>query len=330
MAIALFLNFCSFSAAAQQSCLPEGITFNNQTQIDSFPSLFSGCSEILGAVTIAGENIFNLDSLAQINTIRQDLQIAGTTQLHSLSGFNNLIYVGRTGDQIYGLNISGNTGLTSLDGLNSLSEINGSVQISANSALTDFNGLENLEVAGGFLLVFNNISLSDITGLRKLREIRGNLIIDNNPQLLSLKGIDNISHNSISDLKIRFSANLSFCSVTSICNYLAAGGIADIRTNASGCESREAVEQQCQTSLLALESCLQLVFPNPTKGIVYLAEKTAPFGAIVELFTIEGYKIYSSFIGPGGSINLDYYTPGLYFVCVSVGQTKHYRLLVLE
>ena len=52
----LLLSFSMFS----QSCLPQGISFTSQAQIDSFPINYPGCTEIEGPVTISGSNIKNL------------------------------------------------------------------------------------------------------------------------------------------------------------------------------------------------------------------------------------------------------------------------------
>ncbi|HEY3386129.1 MAG TPA: hypothetical protein VGK46_06455, partial [Saprospiraceae bacterium] len=35
-----------------QNCLPDGITFERQAQIDSFPILYPGCTQIDGAIVI--------------------------------------------------------------------------------------------------------------------------------------------------------------------------------------------------------------------------------------------------------------------------------------
>ncbi|RLD23011.1 MAG: hypothetical protein DRI54_07895, partial [Bacteroidetes bacterium] len=44
-----------------QTCLPEGITFSTQAEIDNFQTNYPGCTEISGVVTIKGNNITNLD-----------------------------------------------------------------------------------------------------------------------------------------------------------------------------------------------------------------------------------------------------------------------------
>jgi hypothetical protein len=59
----------SHSLAFSQPCLPEGINFTTQEQIDNFQSNYPGCTDIMGTVLIEGNNITNLDGLNGITVI---------------------------------------------------------------------------------------------------------------------------------------------------------------------------------------------------------------------------------------------------------------------
>ena len=59
----------NIAANSQSPCLPEGITFTTQEQIDNFQANYPGCTEIMGTVLIEGNNITNLDGLEVITTI---------------------------------------------------------------------------------------------------------------------------------------------------------------------------------------------------------------------------------------------------------------------
>lgn len=61
------------SAVSAQPCLPNGITFNTQTQIDSFQIIYPNCTEIEGGVVIEGNDITNLDGLNVITSIGEYL-----------------------------------------------------------------------------------------------------------------------------------------------------------------------------------------------------------------------------------------------------------------
>ena len=68
--IVLILYSCALSA---QPCLPEGITFSTQTQIDSFQINHPNCTEIEGGVVIESIDITNLDGLDVITSISEYL-----------------------------------------------------------------------------------------------------------------------------------------------------------------------------------------------------------------------------------------------------------------
>jgi len=77
-----------------QPCLPYGITFTNQTQIDNFQTNYPNCSEIEGGVEIGeygySTNITNLDGLSVLTTIEGELDISFNPALTSFSGLDNL------------------------------------------------------------------------------------------------------------------------------------------------------------------------------------------------------------------------------------------------
>ena len=102
-----------------QSCLPDGITFTTQSQIDSFQINYPGCSEIEGSVTVYGDDITNLDELTVLTSIGHYLKIYNTSSLGNLYGLNHVSSVG--GDLI----IEENDLLNNLSGLIVLVHIDG-------------------------------------------------------------------------------------------------------------------------------------------------------------------------------------------------------------
>jgi hypothetical protein len=56
-----------------QPCLPGGITFSTQEQINNFQINFPNCTEIEGGVQITGNDITNLDGLNVLNSIGEYL-----------------------------------------------------------------------------------------------------------------------------------------------------------------------------------------------------------------------------------------------------------------
>jgi len=131
-----------------QPCLPEGIWFTTQAQIDSFQVNYPGCTEIEGYVGISGDDIINLNGLSVLTYIGGDLWIGS------------------------------NDTLTSLTGLDSLTSIGGNLYIAFYDAPTSLTGLGGLTSVGGDLSIEFNVNLTSLTGLDGLTSIGGGLIYD--------------------------------------------------------------------------------------------------------------------------------------------------------
>jgi len=213
-----------------QSCLPEGITFLSQADIDNFQTYYPNCTEIEGDVEVNGDDITNLYGLNVINSIWGNLNIGtlniggANSSLTNLSGLENLNLIGGSlviisnnsleniiglenltsiiGDMIIGTgyyNFGANPSLTSFTGLNNVTFIGGNLEVTHNDALTCFTGLENVVYIGGSIHVNKNSSLSSLTGLENLYSTGGGINIggsgplNGNPSLTSLSGLDNLT-----------------------------------------------------------------------------------------------------------------------------------------
>ncbi len=162
--LAFIIQITSFS----QSCLPNGITFTTQAEIDNFQTNYPGCTEIEGYVEINGEDINNLNGLSVLTTIGGYLQIGN-------------------------YHFSTNLNMTSLSGLENLTSIGGDLVIRRNYSLINLTGLENITSIEGELRIVENFSLTGLTGLHNITSIAGNLWIDCN-QLNNLSGLDNVTY----------------------------------------------------------------------------------------------------------------------------------------
>ncbi len=201
--------------ASSQSCLPEGIIFYNQAQIDNFQSNNPGCTEIEGYVLIMGDDITNLLELSVLTSIGGELWISENDKLASLMGLENLtsiggsLTIGKIGfagnpylTTLAGLNnltsvgsyvkINNNPALISLTGLENLASVGGDMQISDNPSLTNLMGIGNLPAIGGSFRVSNNLVLPNMIGLNSLTSIEGGIIIEDNPSMTTLSGLDNL------------------------------------------------------------------------------------------------------------------------------------------
>jgi hypothetical protein len=238
----------SHATVSAQGCLPEGITFTTQSQIDNFQINYPGCTQIEGNVIISDnytENITNLNGLIALTSIGENLVISYNGLLTSLAGLENVTSIG--GD----LSIEGRS-LPDMTGLQGLTSIGGDLWIFFTTSLTSLTGLENVTSIGGDLGIWYNASLTSLTGLENVTSIGGDLGITSNAALTSLTGLENVT--SIGgDLIIWGNAALSDCAIQSICEYLASpNGSVSINDNAVDCNNPTEVADVCGISLPCL------------------------------------------------------------------------------
>jgi hypothetical protein len=157
----LVLLICYQTEVSSQPCLPDGITFYTQEEIDNFQTNYPNCTEIEGYVRIgapgAGSNITNLNGLSVLTSIGGCLDVG--------DGF-----------------IRFNPALTSLTGLDNVTSIGGHLQIWANHALTSLIGLNNVTSIGNDLIIQSNDALTTLSGLDNIdaTSIEGLYISENN------------------------------------------------------------------------------------------------------------------------------------------------------
>ncbi|MCK9401631.1 MAG: T9SS type A sorting domain-containing protein [Bacteroidales bacterium] len=187
---ALIIGLCISFTGFSQSCLPEGITFSTQAQIDSFPIDYPGCTEIIGPVTICGNDISDLSGLSSLTSVDNNLAIGWEDSenplLTSLAGLEGLTFV-RT------LYIVNNLNLNSLAGLNNLDTIQWFLSVVGNQSLINLNGLDNLKYIGSDIFIEENNSMINFAGLEGLTRISQAYVYDN-PALVDFTGLNNVDH----------------------------------------------------------------------------------------------------------------------------------------
>jgi hypothetical protein len=190
--ILLLILLTSFSGAIfSQSCLPEGITFSTQAQVDSFKVNYPGCSIIEGDVRVHGNEIEDLAGLSIIDSIFGYLAFEGTQHISDMTGLGNLKYIGR------GFYLDDVSGLLNFTGLDNLNTINGSLKMEYCDALNSLVGLENLVSIDGSLEINETWALHSLSGLENLNTIGKDLSIGSwwsgNDSLASLNGLNNLN-----------------------------------------------------------------------------------------------------------------------------------------
>jgi hypothetical protein len=215
----LLIVLCVVNGARAQSCIPDYIQFEYQSQIDNFQANYPNCTRIDGDVLICGDNITNLNGLNVLTSIGGDLYIEVCSPLNNLTGLNNITSIG--GNLTIGYDFTLNPYLTSLSGLDNLTSVGGYLIIYNNFALTSLMGLDVLTSIGGELFIYNNPALTSMAGIGGLTSIGGNLIIYGNPVLTGMAGIEDLT--SIGgNLEIEY--NYSLASLTGLDNLTSIGG----------------------------------------------------------------------------------------------------------
>ena len=181
----LFINISFLAVISSQTCLPNGIIFEKQNEIDSFPINFPGWQLIHGPVTIQGDGITNLEALSNIISIQGNLLIQNTAALTSLHGLHNLTDIGG------GIRILDNQLLSDLSAFSLLDTINGDLWIVANTQLQDMVGFENVTKIKDSIRIANNPQLSSLN--LNLKSGVSQITIINNSRLKHLYGFEDIT-----------------------------------------------------------------------------------------------------------------------------------------
>jgi hypothetical protein len=220
------------------SCLPYGNYYvTTQAEAENFGSLYPGCSNINGNLTIVGDAITSLPGLIGITSINGSFNVGPTNNLINFSGLDSLKTI-TGGFQIGWWEGSYNNALVNFVGLGSLTSV-GRVEVINNQSLQNFEGLENLRTMGNMEIIYNdnltsfqglsnldtikgsldvggNAQLSDLSALLNLKRIEGWLDFRYNDLLISMYGLDSAKMDHIS---LRMNPQLSECDVKSICDF---------------------------------------------------------------------------------------------------------------
>lgn len=181
--ITLLITLAIALTGRAQSCLPDGISFSYQADIDNFQNQYPNCTSVEGDVYIAGGDISNLQGLSNLTSVGGTLTITYTANLPDLTGLGNLTSLG--GDLV----IEQTTGLLTLNGLDKLATIGGKLQVWNNGGLQNCNGLGALTGIGQDLDIRDCNALQNIDALLQLHTIGGSLIVAYNAALQHLDGL---------------------------------------------------------------------------------------------------------------------------------------------
>jgi len=216
---------------AQPSCLPGGIGFANQAEVDAFATNYPGCTCIEGDIDIFGKNITSLAGLSQITRVKGDLSVSYLSAPDFI-GFDNL---NRVDGHLF---LFGNMN-RSTTGFESLNYVGAFLNIFYNG-FENLEGFQNLATVGAGLFVRENANLVSLDGLNNISYLTTAIWLIDNGLLSDISSLNNIFRNiGIKSVRIKKNPNLQVCNVTPICALLNRGSTAQIENNAEGCNSQE-------------------------------------------------------------------------------------------
>lgn len=216
------------------------------------------------------DSLIDLSGLENLSTLNNGIYIYYNENLASLDGLENLETLNLD------LYLMRNDNLSDLGALSNLTEINGRIIIDDNEVLENLSGLDNISSINGTLQFTDNVQLNDLSALSNLTDGVTFLRISGNENLESLNGINNISIDSLRTLVITDNPLLSYCSVESVCNYLAySDGLDLISNNSNGCLSEDEVETNCVAFGIEEEDELSVsIYPNPAKSELFISNES--------------------------------------------------------
>ena len=330
-------------------CLPDGITFTTQAQIDNFQANYPGCIIIEGDVEISGNDITNLISLNVLISIGGYLYIANNNTLVNLAGLESLASIG--GNLIFYNNqclpnvtglgslttISGDLGFIenpaflNMVGFEALTSVGGKLDLLGNPVLISLTGFDELISIGGQLQIVYNEALTSLAGLNALNSISGFLIISGNSSLTGLSGLDNLNYNSIAYLTIENNIVLSDCDVQSICEYLAEPGASGlIYNNADGCNSQAQVLEACLTSMEEYDAEDEIsLFPNPAKNTITVLVNRESQIEEITIYNQLGQKVLVGRL-ENNNMDISKLQQGMYIMEVAIKNWKIRKILMVK
>jgi len=217
------------------------ITLSSQSDVDNFQANYGQggvCNTLKSELIVSGNDISNLNGLADITSTNRNVQVQYNPMLTDISGLSGL-------EMASGLTIRENNNLEQIDGLSGLETVGGLyvitnpklqsisglgnlatadfIQIGDNPVLDSLNGLDALEIVHetlqltslpglthlddlasltqvGLLLINENPFLQNIDGLNSLQDA-GSVIVRGNAALLDLDGLSNLKA-TLSSLEI--------------------------------------------------------------------------------------------------------------------------------
>ena len=170
------------------------------------------------------DDLTNLNGLANVRSVGQNLIITRTASLANIDGLANIASVGG------GILISVNDALTNVSGLSSITSVGTQLKVSGNNVLKNLDGLEGVTRLGTFLEISDNYRLANIDALSSITGVGTALLVNQNRILKNVDGLGSITN--IGEY-LQISGNLSLSNLDGLANVRSVGNYLEISNNAS-------------------------------------------------------------------------------------------------
>ncbi len=228
------------------SIICEGdVALNSQSEVN-----YCDCTEIIGTLTISGDDIYDLYGLLALREVGYRLVIENNVSLQELWGLQSLTTCPRLNvknnprlshmsglsgiTSSYWVEVKNNSSLWTLDGLTSLRTVGG-IRIENNDVLNYIDGLSGLGQVNNNLSISQNDNLIDLDGLQALTSVRRNLKIHENSSLNNIDGLKNLASVG-GDLKVyKNTALMRCCGLYPLLSSGTVGGNVKVWGNGAGC-----------------------------------------------------------------------------------------------
>lgn len=139
--------------------------------------------------------------------------------------------------------IAGNSELALIDGFGSMEEV-GTYFTIGGGKIPNLVNFDNLKKIGLAFTIGNEKEIRSLQGMENLTSPIKNININNNPELTDISALRNIETITES-INVMANERLSSCSISTFCEFIAAGRGGDFQYNAEGCNSTPQVKESC-------------------------------------------------------------------------------------
>jgi len=255
----------SFKGLEGITAIPTHFTIQ-QSSVESLDGLENVVSA--GSITLQNENglkIQTLEGLSGLERIERGLTILGSRldpdEITKL-GLNKLTHIGSSISIQYiekvseigflsnfskingDLKIHGLPNL-SLESLNNIDTVTSIFSLSSISTVSDLIDLQGLLYVGNSFIIGGFGSLMSFNGINDSLFVKNKISIVSNPILEDISSLEQLDHETLTEILIFNNLKLDHCSIQSVCNFIKSGKSARISRNGTACSDLDEIIKGC-------------------------------------------------------------------------------------